>query len=280
MSSGSETSIHPAAIVEDGARLGPGCVVHALAIVRRHAELGAGVIVHPGAVIGGDPQDLKFDPATESFRHYRITLEATSNIRRLAVDSKNQIWSATWGSLGYQNGSLFKIDPGTGQVERYKIEIPYTNPYDVEAAPDDSLWIATDNHVLHFDPASQRFVFYPVTTRTDIPKLAVTRDGAVWFAPRNAGQFGGYGGAATALYPDKDKITSYAAYFDADNPRNRKARHQWPVTPVKGERKLSPGATRNPCEFAASVGLRDQCEGKAGPERAGGMTIDGGAAHE
>lgn len=66
MSSGSETSIHPAAIVEDGARLGPGCVVHALAIVRRHAELGAGVIVHPGAVIGGDPQDLKFDPATES----------------------------------------------------------------------------------------------------------------------------------------------------------------------------------------------------------------------
>ena len=49
-------SIHASAIVEDGARLGPGCVVHAQAIVRRHVELGAGVIVHPGAVIGGDPQ--------------------------------------------------------------------------------------------------------------------------------------------------------------------------------------------------------------------------------
>ena len=61
-----EAHVHPAAIVEDGARLGPGCVVHAHAIVRRHAELGAGVIVHPGAVIGGEPQDLKFDPATES----------------------------------------------------------------------------------------------------------------------------------------------------------------------------------------------------------------------
>ena len=59
-------SIHASAIVEDGERLGPGCVVHAQAIVRRHVELGAGVIVHPGAVIGGDPQDLKFDPATAS----------------------------------------------------------------------------------------------------------------------------------------------------------------------------------------------------------------------
>jgi UDP-N-acetylglucosamine acyltransferase len=66
MSSDGTTSIHPAAIVEDGARLGDGCVVHAHAIVRRHVELGAGVIVHPGAVIGGDPQDLKFDPAIES----------------------------------------------------------------------------------------------------------------------------------------------------------------------------------------------------------------------
>jgi len=222
----------------------------------------------------------RFDPLTESFRHYRITLEATSNIRRLAVDSKNFIWSATWGSLGYRNGSLFRIDPGTGEVERFKIEIPFTNPYDVEAAADDSLWIATDNHVVHFEPTTRRFVFYPVTTRTDIPKLAVTRDGAVWFAPRNAGQFGGYGGAATTLYPDKDKITSYAAFYHPDNPRNRKASHEWPATAVTGERKLAPGGTRNPCEFAASVGMRDQCEGKAGPDPAGGMTIDGGAAHE
>jgi UDP-N-acetylglucosamine acyltransferase len=64
--SGAQALVHPAAIVEDGARLGEGCVVHAHAIVRRHVELGAGVIVHPGAVIGGDPQDLKFDPAIES----------------------------------------------------------------------------------------------------------------------------------------------------------------------------------------------------------------------
>jgi UDP-N-acetylglucosamine acyltransferase len=60
-------SIHPTAIVEDGAVLGAGCVVHAHAHVSRHCVLGDGVVVHPGAVIGGDPQDLSFDSKLETF---------------------------------------------------------------------------------------------------------------------------------------------------------------------------------------------------------------------
>lgn len=59
-------SIHPTAIIEDGTELGAGCVIHAHAIIKRHSVLGAGVVVHPFAVVGGDPQDLKFDPATVS----------------------------------------------------------------------------------------------------------------------------------------------------------------------------------------------------------------------
>jgi UDP-N-acetylglucosamine acyltransferase len=62
-------SIHPTAIIEDGAVVGADCVIHAHAIVTRHARLAEGVVVHPGAVIGGDPQDLGFDRATESFAH-------------------------------------------------------------------------------------------------------------------------------------------------------------------------------------------------------------------
>jgi UDP-N-acetylglucosamine acyltransferase len=59
-------NIHPTAIVEDGARLGANCSIHAHAVIRRHAVLGDGVVVHPFAVVGGDPQYIKFDPATES----------------------------------------------------------------------------------------------------------------------------------------------------------------------------------------------------------------------
>lgn len=59
-------SIHPTAIVEDGAQLGAGCVLHPYAVVRRGAVLGEGVVVHPFAVVGGEPNFLKFDPATPS----------------------------------------------------------------------------------------------------------------------------------------------------------------------------------------------------------------------
>jgi UDP-N-acetylglucosamine acyltransferase len=53
--------IHPTAIVEPGAQLGVGCEIMAYAVVKKHVVLADGVIVHPFAVIGGDPQYLKFD---------------------------------------------------------------------------------------------------------------------------------------------------------------------------------------------------------------------------
>jgi UDP-N-acetylglucosamine acyltransferase len=58
--------IHPTALIEDGARLGAGCIIHAHALITRHCELGEAVIVHPFAVVGGDPQDLSFDASTAS----------------------------------------------------------------------------------------------------------------------------------------------------------------------------------------------------------------------
>jgi UDP-N-acetylglucosamine acyltransferase len=57
-------SIHPTAFVEPGAELGDGCVIHAGAIVRSGAILAEKVAVHPYAVVGGDPQVIRFDPKT------------------------------------------------------------------------------------------------------------------------------------------------------------------------------------------------------------------------
>jgi UDP-N-acetylglucosamine acyltransferase len=56
--------IHPTAIVEPGAQLGVDCEIMAHAVVTRHVVLGDRVVVHPFAVLGGDPQYLKFDRAT------------------------------------------------------------------------------------------------------------------------------------------------------------------------------------------------------------------------
>jgi UDP-N-acetylglucosamine acyltransferase len=64
MTSDLTTQIHPTAIIEEGARLGAGCVIHAYAVIGRHCVLGDGVVVHPFAVIGGDPQDIGFKSDT------------------------------------------------------------------------------------------------------------------------------------------------------------------------------------------------------------------------
>ncbi|NUQ10932.1 MAG: acyl-ACP--UDP-N-acetylglucosamine O-acyltransferase [Gemmatimonadaceae bacterium] len=71
-------AIHPTAIVSDGAvlgagvRVGPGvvigdgcevgdeCVLDARAVLERNVRLAAGVRVGIGSVLGGDPQDLKY----------------------------------------------------------------------------------------------------------------------------------------------------------------------------------------------------------------------------
>ena len=55
------SNIHPTALIEPGAQIGADCEIMAYAVITRHCVLGNRVIVHPFAVIGGDPQYLKFD---------------------------------------------------------------------------------------------------------------------------------------------------------------------------------------------------------------------------
>ncbi len=55
-------TVGPFAVIEAGAVAGEGCEIRAHAVLKPHARLGRGVVVHEGAVIGGDPQDLTFQP--------------------------------------------------------------------------------------------------------------------------------------------------------------------------------------------------------------------------
>jgi UDP-N-acetylglucosamine acyltransferase len=89
------TVIHPTAIVEAGAQLGADCEIHAHAIVRKHCVLGDRVAVHPFAVLGGDPQYLKFDSSLVS----GVRIGAGSVVRE-HVTINRSIHAGGWTALG------------------------------------------------------------------------------------------------------------------------------------------------------------------------------------
>lgn len=53
-------TIHPTAIIENDVELGPDCEIGAYAVIKRFTRLGARNRVFEHAVIGGEPQDVKF----------------------------------------------------------------------------------------------------------------------------------------------------------------------------------------------------------------------------
>ena len=52
--------IHPTAIIEDNVEIGPDCEIGAYAVVKRFTRIGARNRIYEHAVVGGEPQDLKF----------------------------------------------------------------------------------------------------------------------------------------------------------------------------------------------------------------------------
>lgn len=53
--------IHPTAIIEDDVEIGPGCEIGAYAVIKRFTRLGARTRIYEHAVVGGEPQDVKFN---------------------------------------------------------------------------------------------------------------------------------------------------------------------------------------------------------------------------
>ena len=52
--------VHPTAIIEDHVEIGPDCDIGAYAVIKRFTKLGARNRVFEHAVVGGEPQDVKF----------------------------------------------------------------------------------------------------------------------------------------------------------------------------------------------------------------------------
>ncbi len=58
---GDNVKISPFAVIEEGAVLGNNCEVGPQAYITKWARIGDDVKIHKGAVVGSDPQDLKFE---------------------------------------------------------------------------------------------------------------------------------------------------------------------------------------------------------------------------
>jgi UDP-N-acetylglucosamine acyltransferase len=52
--------IHPTAIIEDNVEIGPDCEIGAYAVIKQFTKIGARNRIFEHAVIGGEPQDVKF----------------------------------------------------------------------------------------------------------------------------------------------------------------------------------------------------------------------------
>jgi len=52
--------IHPTAIIEDNVEIGPDCEIAAYAVIKQFTKIGARNRIFEHAVIGGEPQDVKF----------------------------------------------------------------------------------------------------------------------------------------------------------------------------------------------------------------------------
>jgi len=90
--------VGPFAIIDDGVTLGEGCKIDAHARVCRGVTMGANNSVGHAAVIGGDPQDLSFDPTTSSgviigddntFREYVTIHRSTQPGENTIVGNEN-----------------------------------------------------------------------------------------------------------------------------------------------------------------------------------------------
>jgi virginiamycin B lyase len=147
----------------------------------------------------------KFDPRTEKFTEY-AALTQPCTIRRLGVDSAGIVWYG-----GFNNGKLGRIDPAAGKIIEYDIPMAFSEPYDVWPDREDKIWISDGGQggaLIRFDPRTEKFTYYPTPQITDQPKLAITREGAVWYTPRSSSK-----AAAGVLYPDVTRITTLGAYY-------------------------------------------------------------------
>jgi streptogramin lyase len=149
----------------------------------------------------------KLDTVNDQFIEYPA-LAKPCTIRRVSVDHNGMVWYAM-DSVG----KIGMLDPTTGKRVEYDEPVKWGFPYDIQEDHDYNLWIAdsgTGGALIKFDPRTKNFTYYPAVQRTDMPKIEVSRQNAIWYTTRAADS---KDQALGVLYPDKSKIKTLAASY-------------------------------------------------------------------
>ncbi len=148
----------------------------------------------------------RFEPATETWTDFLSPTGNNCQVRRLGVDSAGAtVWYGIWSG----GGRLGKVDVATGDIVEYDVPMPDAQPYDTWVDGEDRVWISDGGQggaLIRFDPETENWTYYPSPQITDMPKLAIGGNGAIWYCPRSSAN-----AAVGVLYPDMSRITSLEA---------------------------------------------------------------------
>ena len=158
----------------------------------------------------------KFDTTVNQWTEFTPPTQPANMRRGPGVDSKNNVWVGIWAG-GPRPGKIAKLDQQSGRWTEWNIPHRGAQPYEASVDCHDDIWFPESGApdlpsvIGRFNPRTEKFTFYPkLQFVADTSRLVHTAHGGVWYSPRYGAPPGH--SAFGVLYPDKDKITSLAAY--------------------------------------------------------------------
>jgi len=118
---------------------------------------------------------VMWDPKTQAWSN----LNPPSNVRRLALDSKDNVWACAYG-----NNSIIRVDANTLQMEEYRLPLKNGNPYAIYVDKEDNVWVenAVYNSFVMFDPRTKTFTYFPFPElNAHTPNMEMDSEGTIWF---------------------------------------------------------------------------------------------------
>ena len=181
----------------------------------------------------------KFDSQTGQWTEFTPLTNPAYIRRGPGVDPQNNVWFGIYAA-GNRPGKLAKIDQATGRITEWVIPHRGAQPYEANPDSEGNIWFpdqplsdspasqSLGATLARFNPRDESFTFYPKPQFVaDSSKIIHSTEGAVWYAPRNirgiSDQAAGFG----VLYPDMDKMTTFASY-----PQNGAPGYAFKVAPA------------------------------------------------